>query len=97
MLKISEKLFSHAGNTKGKYQNLIHCHCRILSVLINAIDSHELTENSSPLITLPMLQSSYTSLIQIFGAKELYLINMGIIELITRKELNYQKLKVFID
>lgn len=63
MLKISQKLFSHMGNSKGKYQNLIHCHCRLLAVLINAVDSHELNETNSPIVTLQMLQSTYTSLV----------------------------------
>jgi hypothetical protein len=75
---------------------MIHSHCRLLSLLINNIYSHEFASNS-PVITPALLQNTYHQLIGIFGTKELYLINIGIIELISRKELNYQKLKFFID
>jgi hypothetical protein len=40
VLKISDKLFTSVGNDKGKYQNLIHIHCKLLAVLINNMDSH---------------------------------------------------------
>lgn len=84
------------GNNKGKYQNMLHSHCKLLSSLINNMDAHEFT-STSPVITPTLLQNTYSKLIGIFGTKELYLINIGIIELITRKQLNYQKLKFFID
>lgn len=40
MMKVSEKVFECVGNNKGKYQNLIHAHTKLLAILINSIESH---------------------------------------------------------
>lgn len=40
LLKVSERVFGVVGNNKGKYQSLIHTHCKLLSILINNMSSH---------------------------------------------------------
>jgi hypothetical protein len=49
MLKISSTIFEGTGNNKGKYQSMIHSHCKLLSSLIINIETvHE----DGPIISL---------------------------------------------
>ena len=51
MLKISERVFSHVGNSKGKYQSLVHSHCRLMAWMVNNLDKHEVGSKTGPVIT----------------------------------------------
>lgn len=94
-MKVSEETFGKVGIKRGKYQKIIHNHGKIIASLIVGIKSKKKVTKDLNEEERTVLEH-YLKIIKIFNLENLYLLNIGIIEILTRKELDHGHIRYFI-
>jgi hypothetical protein len=95
LLKVSEAIFKD-GIKRGKYHRILHNHGRVIAEMLMRVKSKRNVAkefNKEEAIIL----EHYIRTLCIFKTENLYLLNIGIIETLTRKELDHSQLRYFIN
>lgn len=95
LLKISEEIFGKGGIRRGKYHRLLHNHGRLIAELILSLKNKKLVTKRTTEDERIILEH-YLRVLNTFGNENIYLLNIGIIEILTRKEMDHSHVKYFV-
>jgi hypothetical protein len=95
LLRVSEETFGKVGVKRGKFQKILHNHGKMIAELIVGLKSKR-TVNKNVRTEERVVLEHYLRVVRVFGPDQLYLLNIGIVEVLTRKELDHSHIRYFI-
>ena len=83
------------GIRKGKHQKILHNHANIIANTLVGLKSKRVSSKNLENDERKLLEH-YLRIVKTFGVDQIYLFNIGIIEILTRKELDHGHMRYFI-
>jgi len=96
LLKVSSTIFGKEGTRKGKFHRILHSHGRLIAELIIRLKNKQTASKNLADYERSILDH-YLITIKTYDTDNVYLFNIGIVEILTRKAMDYNHIKYFIN